>query len=530
MSVFNGVMMQFFHWYTPADGTLWRRLAEEAPALAAAGITGVWLPPAYKGAAGPSDVGYSVYDIFDLGEFEQKGSVRTKYGTRSEYVNAIRAAQDAGVQVYADIVFNHKLGADHQEEFTATPHDPEDRRKRIGPPQTIRAWTHFTFPGREGRYSQLRWHWWHFNGADHNALDDRRAAVYLFDGKSFDRDVDPEKGNYDYLMGCNLDINNPDVRQELFYWGEWLMDTTGVDGFRFDAVKHVKPAFFLDWLHHVRSHAGRELFAVGEYWHGDTRFLRRFLHATRGNLMLFDVKLHYNFAAAGRARDTFDLRTIFEGTLVASHPMHAVTLVSNHDSQPLQALESVVAGWFKPPAYALILLRRDGYPCIFAADYYGAHYRDIGSDGREHEVWMDSHRWLIDKFLMARRTWAYGLQRDYFDDPACVGWTRQGDPIHPGGMAVVLARGGGGVGGDSDGGSSGDEGTTRATAGKVDDGIDDRQSTATFDSRSRTMKTGVPHGTYTDLTEHIPHTVTTDVNGRATFSCRPGSVSVWVPQ
>ncbi len=44
-------------------------------------------------------------------------------------------------------------------------------------------------------------------------------------------------------MGCNLDIASEDVRKELFYWGEWFLKTTGVDGFRFDAVKHVNSAF-----------------------------------------------------------------------------------------------------------------------------------------------------------------------------------------------------------------------------------------------------------------------------------------------
>jgi alpha-amylase len=28
MSAHNGVMMQCFHWYTPADGSLWKQLAE----------------------------------------------------------------------------------------------------------------------------------------------------------------------------------------------------------------------------------------------------------------------------------------------------------------------------------------------------------------------------------------------------------------------------------------------------------------------------------------------------------------------
>lgn len=488
---YNGVMMQYFHWYTPGDGSLWNSLAENAPALAAAGVTSVWLPPAYKGADGAGDVGYAVYDLFDLGEFDQKGSIRTKYGTRDEYLAAIRSAQAAGIQVYADVVFNHKLGADHEEEFLATPFDPEDRKKAIGRPRRIRAWTGFTFPGRAGRYSQLHWHWWHFNAADHNALDDGKNAVYLFEGKKFDRNVDREKGNFDYLMGCNLDINNPDVQQELLYWGEWLMDTTGVDGFRFDAVKHVKPEFFLDWLRHVRACTKRDLFAVGEYWSGEIRSLERFIEATAGNLMLFDVGLHYNFAEASKQVTGYDLRRIFENTLVKEHPTLSVTLVSNHDSQPLQALESVVEGWFKPLAYALILLRRDGYPCVFAADYYGAHYRDTGRDGEEHEIWMDTHRRLIDTFLHARRACAYGEQRDYFDDPVCIGWTRAGNQEHPGGMAVVLTSGG---------------------------------------DTAKVMQTSSPGTTWVDLTDHIGNRVETDEHGLGRFPCRTRSISVWVPE
>ena len=89
----NGVMMQYFHWYNEPDGKLWTQLAEQAEALAAAGITALWLPPAYKGTAGGYDVGYGVYDMYDLGEFDQKGSLRTKYGTKDEYVNAIKAVK-----------------------------------------------------------------------------------------------------------------------------------------------------------------------------------------------------------------------------------------------------------------------------------------------------------------------------------------------------------------------------------------------------------------------------------------------------
>jgi alpha-amylase len=124
MSEINGVMMQYFHWYNPADGSLWNELAKNAQELADAGVTVVWLPPAYKGVGGGYDVGYGVYDMYDLGEFDQKDTVRTKYGTKDEYLNAIATAQQAGIQVYADVVLNHMMGADEAEEVEATPTVP----------------------------------------------------------------------------------------------------------------------------------------------------------------------------------------------------------------------------------------------------------------------------------------------------------------------------------------------------------------------------------------------------------------------
>ena len=89
-------MMQYFEWYLPNDGFWWKRCSAKAQNLADLGITGVWLPPAYK-ASGQDDVGYSVYDMYDLGEFDQKGTVRTKYGTAEEYTEAL--SWDVGVSL-----------------------------------------------------------------------------------------------------------------------------------------------------------------------------------------------------------------------------------------------------------------------------------------------------------------------------------------------------------------------------------------------------------------------------------------------
>jgi alpha-amylase len=491
MSNPNGVMLQYFHWYCPQDGTLWNQLEQSAADLAKAGITSVWLPPAYKGSAGGYDVGYGVYDLFDLGEFDQKGSIRTKYGSKDQYLKAIKAAQKSGIQVYADVVFNHKLGGDQEEEAEATPFDPENRNEVVGEYQTIKAWTHFTFPGRAGKYSKMEWHWWHFDAIDYNAYNEGENAIYLFRDKSFDQNVDLEKGNFDYLMGCDLDMDNPEVCGELKYWGEWYLDTTNVDGFRFDAVKHVSGEFFQQWIEQMRDHAKRDLFAVGEYWSYEVEALHSFIELTDGKVSLFDAPLHYNFHIASIKGQDYDLRQIFDNTLVQQQPYLAVTLVENHDSQPLQSLESIVEAWFKPLGYALILLRRDGYPCIFYGDYYGANYTDKGKDGNEYEIWMESHQFLINKFLMARQTYAFGDQYDYFDHANTIGWTRLGDQEHPGGMAVVLSNG---------------------------------------DYGWKSMEVGNPNSVYIDITEHISDSVTTNEHGWAEFRCNGGSVSVWVPQ
>jgi len=156
---FNGTMIQSFHWYVKGDGGHWRRLKKEARALAGASIIAVWLPPASKGG-GPDDVGYGTYDRFDLGEFDQKGSVRTKYGTRQEYLEAVQACREAGLQVVADVVFNHKLFAAAEEEYFATPYAPENRGQPLGEERKIRAWTQFRFEGRGGRHSTMQWHWY----------------------------------------------------------------------------------------------------------------------------------------------------------------------------------------------------------------------------------------------------------------------------------------------------------------------------------------------------------------------------------
>jgi glycosidase len=435
-------MLQAFHWYLKADGGLWKSLAKACQGLSDSGITALWLPPAFKGSSGGLDVGYGPYDLYDLGEFDQKGSVRTKYGTKEDYLALIGECHRRGMQVYADVVLNHKAGADATEAVRVRRVLSGDRRMEYGDEEEIDAWTSFTFPGRGGKHSSFAWSARHFDGVDWDERRKEKAVFKFMKGDAaWENVVGDELGNYDYLMFADLDLGEAEVVSELSAWGRWFLDETKADGFRLDAVKHMSFDFLRRWLDDMRKATGRELFAVGEFWNYDRRMLELYLERSQGRMSLFDAPLHLNFYKASRDPG-FDMRSLFDGSLVQENPCKAVTLVDNHDTQPLQSLESPVDFWFKPLAYASILLRKDGYPCVFLPDLLGASYRDRGGDGLDHDVLMAPVPGL-GELLKARRDAAYGAQRDYLDQPKAVGWTREGDAQHPGsGLAVLMSSGG----------------------------------------------------------------------------------------
>ena len=426
-------MMQYFEWYLPNDGFWWKRCAAKADRLAALGISEVWLPPAYKGTS-QEDVGYGVYDMYDFGEFDQKGTIRTKYGTKEEYITAIRAFHEAGIRVFGDIVLNHRMGGDELETVSAFGDDPEDRLTQLDEARTIRVWSKFTFPSRGGKYSSFTWDHRHFTGTDWAEDSQSADRIYRFTGKHWARETDPEKGSFDYLMGMNVDMSNRTVRREAETWLRWYLKETGIDGLRLDAVKHISFPFYRDLLKRLREEGYPNLPAVGEYWSGELGRLLHYLDAVDNEMSLFDVALHYNFFHASEQGSSFDMSRIYENTLVAERPVNAVTFVDNHDTQHGQSLESFISDWFKPLAYALVLLRQDGLPCVFYSDYYG-------NPARNRLLVPD-----LGKMIKLRRFYAYGDQVDFFDDPHCIGWTRVGDDEHlDSGLAVVMSNAEGGT-------------------------------------------------------------------------------------
>ena len=475
----SDVMMQAFEWDSPADGGYYKFLKENAKKLKDAGIDALWLPPMCKGG-GDQDVGYGIYDLWDLGEFDQKGTVRTKYGTKKELLDAINELHKNNIKVYADVVLNHKGNADFEEEFMARMVDQNNREEDVSDDMKIKAWTGFNFPGRAGKYSDFIWHYYHFTGVDYDANTDTKAIFRILgDGKYWDEGVSDEKGNFDYLMNADIDHSHPEVREEIFKWVDWFMEETGVDGFRYDALKHISDEFIYDLSKHIMEKKKDNFYLFGEYWQYDEGQIDGYLDDTDWKIDLFDVPLHFHFQEASKSNGNYDMRNIFNNTIVKNHPLQAVTFVDNHDSQPGQSLDSWVEDWFKEIAYSLILFRKDGYPCIFAGDYYGL----------KGEIKKDPLKEMIDKMLDVRKKYAFGDQDDYFDNPQVVGWVRRTD-ADTSSLAVLI--------------SIGDMAEKQMFVGEEEAGK-----------------------TYIDLSGNNKNQVTIDEDGNGMFNVGPGSVSYW---
>jgi alpha-amylase len=485
----NQTLIQYFHWYYNEKDNLWTKAKNEAANLAKMGITGVWFPPAYKATDGKNSIGYDTYDLFDLGEFDQKNSIPTRYGTKAEYLAAIKALQEQHIDVLADTIFNHKAGADEVEKVPVRKVNKEDRNEFISDEFEIEAWTKFTFPGRQWKYSDFIWDHTCFSGVDW-AEDIKESAIFAIQnwhGEGWEEVPSEELGNYDYLMFDDIDFRNQAVREELKKWGKWYYETTNVNGFRLDAVKHISPGFITEWIDDMKKACNKDFFIISENWNIESvEELEHYIEITGGRTQLFDSLLHHNLYLASIGGKDYNFNTILDNTLAHRNPLLAITFVDNHDSQPLQALESFIDFWFRPLAYAMILLRVQGIPCVFYPDIYGASYED---DGKTIELAPVQE---LPQMLSVRQNLAYGEQIDYLDHQNCIGWTRAGDEEHPNsGIAVLM--------------SNGDEGfkemeIDKKFAGKI----------------------------FIDALGKRKEEITIDENGCGEFFCDAGSVAVWV--
>src|SRR4051812_29421472 len=237
-------------------------LITKMPEIAEAGYTSLWLPPPTKGGSVFS-VGYDVFDPFDLGDKDQQGTVRTRYGTKAQLLRVVEIAHRFGLRVYFDNIMNHRG-------FTVPGYDantstnyypgmvPGDFHLQKISGGFYRSWNNIgnwndTFEIQNNPLSGL------IDIAQENPNDnfginykDQAGSPFFIrhpNNRDYYMDTAPAAlpGGLHGFNGTNGDPVAENTSAYMIRAVCWLLSETLCDGFRLDAVKHVPGYFFGDY-------------------------------------------------------------------------------------------------------------------------------------------------------------------------------------------------------------------------------------------------------------------------------------------
>ena len=324
------ILLQGFNWDAHGVKPNWyKTLSTQVPAIAAAGFTSVWLPPATNSV---SAQGYLPRDLYDL---------NSSYGDEGALRQLLRELKDAGLKSVADIVINHRCA-----------HSQKNGK-----------WNQFG--------GRLAW--------DESAIC-RGNEEYGGTGA-------PSSGE-PYPAAPNIDHSNERVRAGL---REWLlhMRSVGFDGWRFDYVKGYKGEFTRKYIDgSVPALAFGEYWDACTYTGGVLDYnqdahrqrIVNWCDATGGTAAAFDFTTKGLLQeAVGRVEywRLVDSRGRMPG-FAGMWATRAITFIENHDTGP------PLAHWPFPASelaqgYAYILTH-PGTPCIFWDHWEGSKHpglRDI---------------------------------------------------------------------------------------------------------------------------------------------------------
>lgn len=335
-----GVMMQGFYWDVPIGGTWWNTVNTNISTLSnmagGYGIDRIWLPPVSKAQGGGYSMGYDPYDYYDLGNYNQKGTVETRFGSKVELQNLISALQNNSISVMADVVMNHRSGGQNE-------YNPNTGGN-----------TYTDFSGVAS--GKMTWNYPTFHPNSTHTSDPGNFAGFA-----------------DVCYATGIAYN--DMKQ----WLNWLKNDVGFNGgWRFDYVKGLETWAVKDMI----SATGYP-FSIGEYWDANTNTLDWWTNQTGASV--FDFALYYtmddifnNTNGGGYLPNLIDPNKSY----AAKNPFKAVTFAGNHDT------DTIVND--KMMAYAFILTYQ-GYPSIWWKDYFNYGLANLGGqwgNGINQLVWV----------------------------------------------------------------------------------------------------------------------------------------------
>ncbi|MES3703736.1 alpha-glucosidase [Staphylococcus arlettae] len=166
------------------------------------GIDIIWLSPMYKSPN--DDNGYDISDYFDIMD---------EFGTMAEFDALLDAVHNKGMRLILDLVVNH----------TSDEH-----------PWFIESRSSKTNAKRD-------WYIWQDPQPDGSEPNNWES---IFNGSTWEYDQKTEQYYFHLFSKKQPDLNweNPEVRQAVISMMNWWFDK-GIDGFRVDAITHIKKSF-----------------------------------------------------------------------------------------------------------------------------------------------------------------------------------------------------------------------------------------------------------------------------------------------
>ena len=170
--------------------------------LVALGIDIIWLSPMYKSPN--DDNGYDISDYFDIMD---------DFGTMADFDALLEAVHNKGMKLILDLVVNHT--SDEHPWFI------ESRSSKNN--------------------SKRDWYIWQdplLDGSEPNNWES------IFNGSVWEYDQNTEQYYFHLFSKKQPDLNweNPEVRQAVISMMNWWFNK-GIDGFRVDAITHIKKSF-----------------------------------------------------------------------------------------------------------------------------------------------------------------------------------------------------------------------------------------------------------------------------------------------
>jgi alpha-amylase len=373
----------------------YRNLAAQAQTGALDKFTMIWMPPPKKGNSGIQSVGYDPFDYYDLGTYNEKGSVPTRYGSEAELKTCLDSLRVRSIRPIVDLVLNHTQNGEsgtNKFKFVFANHNT------------------FEKPDPGGNNGNQ-----YFNDSTNNA-----------------------PFHYEYDFGRDVNFEHPYQRQGIKSWGDWITAKVGYQGYRWDLAFNIDPWYISEFM---RSGLKQDRFSVMEYWEketeGTSEEMVTYLALTDYRSAMFDMPLRdYLKDMCNLSGAAFNISNLTQKGLVNHAPQWAVTFAESHDTiRPYGPGSPAKVGIIqdKMMAYAFVLLS-DGLPMVAYNDYFIGQKADLAPpDDTIDDGWTGGALATnIDELIDLRRQFAGGDKTYLYADSDLLIMKREGNDQKPG--------------------------------------------------------------------------------------------------